>query len=369
MRPTLKRITVKGFRSLRDVTLTDLGPVTVLIGPNGSGKSNLLSAIQMLRMLAFGSLQLFVGRNGGASFLLHYGPRVTPVMELGLELERGQETNTYEARLAHAAGESLVFLDEKAGYRSSATAQGEMVALGAGHRETRMREEAAHHIGARTTLPLLQSLNFFHCHDTSLSSELRTHARSADDRYLRSDGSNLAAYLLRLKSSTDSKEQAAFRRIESLMRQVAPFLHRLDPTELDAGAVRLDWLDDRSERFSAAHLSDGTLRALALFTALGQPVDHLPLFCAIDEPELGLHPAALDVFCALVRSASAHCQILLATQSPALLDHFEAHEIVVAERVDHATAFRRLDAQELAGWLEDYTLSDLYDMNVLGGRP
>jgi predicted ATPase len=221
----------------------------------------------------------------------------------------------------------------------------------------------------RTTCSLLQGINFYHFHDTSPTSELRTHARREDDRYLQSSGSNLAAFLLRLKTSTRPEEQAAFHQIEGMLRQIAPFLRTLEPTEIDAGAVRLDWIDDRNERFGAAHLSDGTLRALALFTALGQPVQHLPSFCVIDEPELGLHPAALDLFCELVRSASAHCQILLATQSPAFLDHFEAHEVVVTERQDHATSFHRLDAKELAGWLEEYTLSDLYDMNVLGGRP
>jgi predicted ATPase len=364
----LKRITVKGFRSLRDVTLTDIGPVTVLIGPNGSGKSNLLGAVQMLRVLASGSLQLFVGRNGGASFLMHYGPRRTPVIEYAVEIEGDQGSNRYEARLGWAAGESLIFLEEKVGHRRSSADEWKWVSLGAGHRETRLNE-AAHDTTVRTTQWLLQRLNFFHFHDTSLDSELRRHARRNDERYLHSMGSNLAAFLLRLRNAADPKEQAAYHRIEGMLRQIAPFIRKLEPTEISGDAVRLDWIDDLGERFGVANLSDGTLRALALFTALGQPVEELPPFCEVDEPELGLHPAALDLFCELVRSASAHCQILLATQSPALLDHFDAHEVVVADRVDHATAFRRLDAKELAGWLEEYTLSDLYDMNVLGGRP
>lgn len=368
MTTSLKRITVKGFRSLRDVTLTDLGPVTVLIGPNGSGKSNFLSVVQMLRQLSFGFLQLFVGRNGGASFLLHYGPRTTPEMLIELEFLRDHVVSIYKARLVPAVGESLLFQEERIEHQTSPLPPW---AGGGGHRETLLTKGFDDAVTNRPhdVLPLLQGLNFYHFHDTSLTSELRTHARRQDDRYLRSNGSNLAAYLLRLKTSTEPTEKAAYDRIESMLRQIAPFVRELAPTAIDADAVRLDWIDDRDERFGAAHLSDGTLRALALFTALGQPVQHLPLFCVIDEPELGLHPAALDLFCELVRSASAHCQILLATQSPALLDHFEAHEVIIAERVDHATTFRRLDARELAGWLEDYTLSDLYDMNVLGGRP
>ena len=367
MTTCLKRITVMGFRSLRDVTLSDLGPVTVLIGPNGSGKSNLLGAVQMLRMLAFGSLQLFVGRNGGASFLLHYGPRTTPEMVVEVEFQGEHEAHQYQARLVPAAGESLLFQEERIGHRKSSNDDWNWVSSG-GYRET-LVAKGLDSAEAFTICDLLQGLNFYHFHDTSLTSELRTHARRQDDRYLQSSGSNLAAFLLRLKISTRPEEQAAFRRIEGMLRQVAPFLRTLEPTEIDAGAVRLDWIDDRNERFGVAHLSDGTLRALALFTALGQPVQQLPLFCVIDEPELGLHPAALALFCELVRSASAHCQILLATQSPLLLDHFEPHEVIVAERVDHATSFHRLEAADLEEWLKEYTLSDLYDMNVLGGRP
>ena len=119
----------------------------------------------------------------------------------------------------------------------------------------------------------------------------------------------------------------------------------------------------------ARTISDGTLRCIALFTALGQPVESLPAFLSIDEPELGLHPAALGILASLVRSTSTHAQILLATQSPALLDLFDPQDVVVAERAQGATTFRRLDPDQLAGWLEDYSLSELYDKNVLGGRP
>jgi predicted ATPase len=143
----------------------------------------------------------------------------------------------------------------------------------------------------------------------------------------------------------------------------------VNPAAGDESAVRLDWVDERDQVFGPHQLSDGTLRCIALFTALAQPVETLPSFLTIDEPELGLHPAALHLLAGLVRSTSAHCQILLATQSPALLDLFEPHEIVVTERKDGSTELRRLDPNALATWLEDYSLSELYDKNVLGGRP
>ncbi len=371
----LTEIHVQGFRSLKDLTLTDLGPITVLIGPNGSGKSNLLAALRMVTFMATKSMGLFVGEAGAASGLLHYGPQQTPAMSLRLKFETDTGAlNAYEARLGYAAGDSFVFLDEKAGFRPPP----EEVPLpldkgwlwesaGAGHNESRL--DLGQTSSSGKVHRLLNRLSFFHFHDTSYTSALRTNARFEDDRYLRSNGSNLPAYLLSLRDSADATNQTAFRRIQGLVRQIAPFIRELSPKALDSGVVRLDWIDDRGEVFGAHQLSDGTLRAIALFTALAQPSDRLPLFCTIDEPELGLHPAALNLFAELVRSASSHCQIMLATQSSALLDFFDAEEVIVTERVDSATAFRRLQPEALNSWLADYQLSELYASNVLGGRP
>jgi predicted ATPase len=368
MTARLTRVRVAGFRSIKDVEL-ELGPATVLIGPNGAGKSNLLGALTMTRMLAFESLQLFVSRRGGATFLMHYGPQKTPVVELSLEFQGDQGLNAYEARLGYGADESLLFLDERAGFRKDPGADWQWHLMGAGHRESRLREEAELHATPRTVRWLLRHLNFYHFHDTSTSSSLRTLSKAEDDRYLRSDGSNLAAFLRSLRESADQDRQASWRRIHDLVRRVAPFIKELQPVTIDTRGVRLDWVDDQGEVFGPAHTSDGTLRLIALFTALGQPTEMLPLVSCIDEPELGLHPAALELLCGLLRSVAAHRQVIVATQSTALLDHFEPEEVVVAERKDGATSLRRLERVALAAWLKDYSLSELYDKNVLGGRP
>jgi predicted ATPase len=369
----LTRIRVEGFRSLKSVELAP-GRVTVLIGANGSGKSNLLSCLRLVSLMRTQSLRRFVGEAGGASALLHYGPRVTK--ELGLRLEFGEiQADAYAARLGYAAGDTLLYLEEAVEHRGPKEA-GFTQSLGAGHSESRLEEEARRPDNgiARTVRWWLSRMNFFHFHDTSALSPLRQNARQADDRYLRSDGSNLAAFLRRLASSEVAEDQAAWKRIGMLVRQIAPYVKRLepdfvDPTHPETSAVRLYWVDDRDYRFDVHDFSDGTLRAIALFAALAQPVSSLPAFVSIDEPELGLHPAAISLLASLVRSVAPRCQVLLATQSPALLDEFEASEVVVAERVDGATRFRRLDAEKLAAWLEDYSLSQLFDKNVLGGRP
>jgi predicted ATPase len=370
MPPSLKRVRVEGFRSLERVDL-ELGRINVLIGPNGAGKSNLLEVLRLAPLMRTQSLRRFVGEAGGASALLRYGPKVTPEMSLRLEFALENVVAVYSARLGYAAGDSLVFLDEAVGPGGDEAE----ISLGTGHAESQLSkpfdlERFVASFTQNVTKDSLSGMSFFHFHDTSRTSVLRQHARQVDAKYLRSDGSNLASFLLRLRD----QDPPAWRRIAGWMRQIAPFIKELqpslvDPTRPEASAVRLDWVDERDHVFGVQHLSDGTLRALALISALSQPVEVMPSFVCIDEPELGLHPAAISLLAALVRSASAHCQIVLATQSPALLDHFAPEEVIVTERGDGASAFRRLDAAALAAWLEDYSLSELYEKNVLGGRP
>jgi predicted ATPase len=202
-----------------------------------------------------------------------------------------------------------------------------------------------------------------------MTSALRTHARAEDDQFLRSDGSNFAAYLYRLAQSEDEAENKAWRRINQFVSRIAPAVKELAPTPINGTSVRLDWLDDQDERFGVHQLSDGTLRAIALITALGQPTTQLPKFMSIDEPELGLHPAAIGLLAELARSVSRHTQVLFATQSTAFLDYFEPSEVVVVEREGGASTLYRLDEDALAPWLEDYSLSEVFDKGVIGGRP
>lgn len=361
-----------GFGSLADVSL-EPGRLTVLIGANGSGKSNLLRALRMVPLMRTGSLQRFVAEAGGASALLHYGPKRTQSITLELDFTQAGRRNRYFARLGFAAGDRLVYLDEAVGDQSDPSdpeSPMRTISLGTGHWESLLHDATAD-LTAKTVDYWLSQLTFFHFHDTSMTSALRTHARGEDDRFLRSDGSNLAAYLGRLEQSEAEADQTAWRRINRFVQQIAPSVKALCPTPTHNGgtSVRLDWIDDQDERFGAHQLSDGTLRALALITALAQPTDQLPKFVSIDEPELGLHPAAIRLLAELVRSVSRHTQVLFATQSTAFLDYFEPDEVVVVERSEGASSFRRLDSAALDGWLEDYSLSEIFDKGVIGGRP
>jgi predicted ATPase len=367
----LHAIRVHGYKSLADCELT-FGPVNVLIGPNGAGKSNLLSFLEMVARLRTRSLRRFVAEQGGASSLLHQGAHGADEIAFELEFRGEAGAHLYRARLAPSARDDLFFVSEDVEHRSG-DGPARQTTLGEGQLESELasgrHDEDAAIVALRRSL---QSVGFFHFHDTSPRSPLRTPARPEEDRYLRWDGTNLAAYLLAMRDSHDPSLRRAWTRIQRLLQSVAPFVKELDPTPTDTGPgrmIRLDWIDESDCRFGVHQISDGTLRMLALLTALAQPATRMPRFVSVDEPELGLHPAALAVLAGVVRSASATSRILLATQSPALLDHFDAGQVVVAERHDGGTVFRRLDPDRLRDWLDRYRLSELFDKNVLGGRP
>lgn len=366
----VERILIKGFSSLADVSF-EPGLITVLIGANGSGKSNLLRALRMISAILSGSLQRFVAEAGGASSCLHYGAKRTKQLVLEVDLMLDGQAHRYRAQLGFAAGDRLMLAEESITYQAGIEGPPAEISLGTGLWESGLSEASLKHPAARAVRDWLSQITFFHFHDTSLASALRTTAPAHDDRALRSDGSNLAAFLARLAQSQAPEDQAAWKRISLFVRRIAPSVKALAPTLIQNGnnTVRLDWIDDQDERFGVHQFSDGTLRAIALMTALAQPTHLLPRLISIDEPELGLHPAAIRVLADLARSISRHTQILFATQSTAFLDHFEPQEVIVVERLGGASKLTRPDQNMLRSWLEDYTLSEVFNKGVIGGRP
>ena len=102
-------------------------------------------------------------------------------------------------------------------------------------------------------------------------------------------------------------------------------------------------------------------------TLLLQP--ELPETIIIDEPEIGLHPAAIVKLSALVKRAAQQKQVILATQSVNLVNCFEPEDIVVVDRKDRQTVFNRLEKQSLDIWLQEYNIGDIWEKNIIGGQP
>ena len=189
-----------------------------------------------------------------------------------------------------------------------------------------------------------------------------------DNRYLRTDGSNLPAFLWFLRTMhVDSYEL-----ITRTIQQVAPFFEgfQLEPLRLSPNQIRLEWRHVGTDAyFDASSLSDGTLRFIALATLFLQPESLRPSVILVDEPELGLHPYAITLLASLMKQASVQTQVIVSTQSSLLLDHFEPEDVLVADRINGGTQLTRLDSAKLETWLEDYSLGQLLEKNELGGRP
>jgi predicted ATPase len=162
------------------------------------------------------------------------------------------------------------------------------------------------------------------------------------------------------------------KRISGAAKQMIPAFHSflLEPSRLNDKQILLKWRQEGSEYdFGPHQLSDGSVRFLALSTLFCQPPELLPLLIAIDEPELGLHPAALEVLAGMVKAAAQNCQVILATQSSTLLDHFDPDDVIVANSRNGASVFNRLSESELSSWLQEYSLGEIWEKNVVGGGP
>lgn len=347
-----------------------LRPLNVVIGVNGAGKSNLVSFFRLLNEMMGERLQQYVAASGRAQSLLHFGPKTTPQMQAKLEFEAENGTDTYEMRLFHAAGDTLVFAEESLSFLQHGYDSPKALNLDSGHQETRIKSEADKgEPTARVFRHLLNGCRVFHFHDTSPTAPVRQYCYLGDDRWLMPDAGNLAAILYRLQNK---EEGPAYHRIVSTIQQIAPFFadFELEPSGASGRDIILNWRQKHSSQVFGPHqLSDGTLRAISLVTLFQQPVDDLPSVIVVDEPELGLHPAAKTILAGLIRKASSHCQVIVATQSAALLDGFGPEDVIVVDRDDRESSFRRLDEAALQEWLEEYSLGQLWEKNVLGGGP
>jgi predicted ATPase len=240
--------------------------------------------------------------------------------------------------------------------------------LGTGHRESRLVDDVELDPQimpvASGVVEMLRGCRVFHFHDTSSTAPVKRPAPTADNLRLSANAGNLAAFLHAMQST----DRAAYRRIVGAVHQVAPFFRDFVLQEESTDRIRLRWTQTDSDSvFSAHQMSDGTLRFVCLATLLLQP--NLPRLIALDEPELGLHPYAIVQLADMLRAASVDSQVVIATQSVTLMDQFDLADLVVVERGPSGSRFERPSAESLQGWLEDYSLGELWQKNLIGGRP
>ena len=370
----IESVQIRGFRSLADFKVSGLPGATVLIGPNGSGKSNFIRFFEMLSwMIRSRRLGEFVERQGGADDQLFGGNSRTPRMEAEISLRTYRGLNDYHFVLSHAYPDRFFFSDESFRFNSSdlhTTAGWQH--LGSGHREAMIVEAAqsqgsagVNPITASVIVNLLRNCSVYQFHDTSDGSSLKTSWDVLENNQLRSHGGNLAAVLYRL-------EREDVKRFELICRHISRILPVFDRFTIEEsyGKVLLRWKAKGTDKTIGAHLtSDGSLRFFALVTLLNLPSEMLPDVLLLDEPELGLHPAAIGLVGGMIKSLATERQIIVATQSPLLVDAFGLDEIFVLDLRDGKTEVSRLDEQNYQEWLDEYSTGEMWQKNLLGGRP
>lgn len=364
--PELDWITIRGFKSIASIEQLPLSPINVVIGPNGSGKSNFLGVFSFLHAIRDGRLQDYVSTSGGANRVLFFGAKKTPALEIHVSF--AEEVNQYQVILQATPADRLYLRAERAFFWNK-TYYGKPysddlspLANEAGISNPECTGTAAYvreHLGR---------WRLYHFHDTSDTSPMKLTAEVDDNRFLRHDGSNLVSFLYYLRE----RHAPSYALIRGAVQRVAPFFEdfQLEPQKLNPRMIRLEWRHKGTDAFfDASSLSDGTLRFIALATLFLQPAEYRPSVILVDEPELGLHPYAITMLAALVRQASGATQVILSTQSPLLLDHFQPEDVLVASHDTKGTHLTRLESARLENWLHNYSLGQLWEKNELGGRP
>lgn len=370
---TLDWITIEGFKSIRSLQEIRLSPINILIGANGSGKSNFLEAFSFLRSISNGKLRYYVKESGGAENILHFGSKSTPKLNMRVSFNQGlNQFNEYRIDLKHGKVGNLFPKVEKVSFWDKNKHKdpygyqifGDEKEAAISDLETRSSDAIAQYV-----YECLNTWRIFQFHDTGSASPMRMESKVNDNRFLRADGSNLASFLYLLRH----KHKGSYKLIQKTVQMVAPFFDDfvLEPSALNESVIRLEWRHRGSHDayFDVSSLSDGSLRFIALTTLLLQPYELKPRIILMDEPELGLHPYAITMLASMVRSVATETQVILATQSPLILDNFDPQDVLVADRVQGSTVLARLKTERLQAWLEDYSLGQLWEKNEFGGQP
>ena len=365
----------------------ELGPLNVLIGPNGSGKSNLIDVIGLLRSTP-GNLEEAIQAGGGISDWLWRkddGPPMDGEVEAVLEYRGRRSELRYSLSLSQFRQSFHVHEEKLEEAKSSPKAKPTQYFFYDGFEITvkklRSRGKSTPEIEPLTRQSVLSQLKdpvnypqitrvgrafermrLYRDWSFGRSAQMRL-AQKPDmpNDYLTEDAANLGLVLNRL-SLKPPVEQNILKALKSLYEGITDF-----HVNIAHGTVQV-FLSEGDVTFPATRLSDGAMRYLSILAILCDPSPP-PLVC-LEEPELGLHPDILPGLADLLQEASERCQLIVTTHSDVLVDKLTdtPESIVICEKHQGQTQLRRLQKDELAHWLEDYSLGTLWTKGELGGN-
>jgi predicted ATPase len=359
-------LTIKGFKSIRHLEKLRLSSLNILIGANGVGKSNFVSYFRLLGEMLDNRLQVWTAKQGGADRILTYGVKETSVFSSYVEFG----LNGYLFDLETTVEGGFTFSREALFFNGSLYGK-TWKELGSGHTEAKLKqkyENSSSFDVSHYCYDSITSWRVYHFHDTSETAGVKRLCSLHDNEYLRTDAANLAAFLYKLKEEAPLEYQQIRKTIGLAIPFFNDFVLKPQTLPSEEQQIRLLWKQkDNDYALWPSQLSDGSIRFMCLVTALLQPKP--PSTIIIDEPELGLHPYAITLLGGLLRSASTRMQIVVSTQSVPLLNEFSIDDLIVVERENEVSVFKRLNEEEFSGWLDDYSVGELWEKNILGGRP
>jgi len=322
---SLKQITVQGYKSIQSLENFALKPLNILIGANGAGKSNFISLFKLLANIEAQNLQIYTQVSGGPDSLLFYSRQITH--KILMKFDFG--LHGYGFNLIPTADNRLIFESESLYLMDSSSI------IANGNEESQLKNTKL--TVTDEICSIISNLKIYHFHDTSDNAKIKQLQPVANNLKLQGDASFFKDFVFR-------------ERVEN---------------------IELEWAEIKNpdQPFKAYMLSDGTLRFICLSTLLLQPYHLMPEIILIDEPELGLHPYAINILSSLIQRASEKKQLIISSQSVELIDNFNPDDLVIINHKNNRTVFNRLDNDKLKVWLEEYSLSELWKSNLLGGRP
>ena len=371
-----------------------LEPLNVLIGPNASGKSNLIEALSLLEA-APDDLQEPIREGGGVRDWLWKGARSAPTatvevtvasltarhmplryrlsftetggrFELRDEvIERERVTGRYDSFYRYREGSPVINFrvdGDSPPKRSLRRVKPENVKLD--QSILSQRQDPDSYPELHWVDLTFSTMRFYRGFDVGRDAPVRLPQKpDSFQRFLLESASNLSLVLSNLRNQPDVRDEI-LERLRDFYPSVEDFF-----IDLNGGTVQIFLREEGLHHpVPATRLSDGTIRYLCLLAVLCDP-DPFPVVC-IEEPELGLHPDAIPEVAKLLVEASSRSQLFVTTHSDILVDALSdtPEAVVVCEKVEGATQLRRLDAEQLKPWLEQYRLGELWTQGRFGGN-
>ena len=376
--PIFRRIGIQGFRRLKNIDLA-MRPLMVLIGANGVGKTSFMDALSFLEASAKGSLNSHINEMGGFHSISTRG--VTEEFGLKAEIDyQKEEPLKYQLQLAarfpgyrvsqeflnQERGGVFQYIHSQGGVVQHCDANGRLVKaeMTYNDQESALYQVPRAFVQMDTIWRSLSSASRYHVLDVSRQAPVKLPQQLRLCWHPGTNGEDMAPFLYNLRESHRDRFEA----IEDSLKAAFPSFEALGFPTVATGMIALTWKEKQFRNpFYVSELSEGTLRFLWLASLLQSP--NLSTITMIDEPEVSMHPELLAVLVELMRESSLRSQIVVATHSDRLVRFLEPREVVAMDMNDDGAATMTWgDTLDLDEWLTEYSLDEVWQMGMMGGR-